>query len=130
MVVPKIMHGSKVWVLNADDRHRLEVFKMRSLRNMCGVTLRDRVRNVRIREWCGWVREIISRYEQGILKWYGHVLRMDDERLTERVFEDVVEGNRGRGRQKRKWYDGVREALRMRRVRGDGRYMVEDRNIW
>src|SRR5215469_16575957 len=96
VVVPKIMYGSEVWVLNADDRHRLEVFEMRSLRNMCGVTLRDRVRNVRIREWRGWDGGIISRYEQVILKWYGHVLKMDDERLAKRVFEDVVVENRGR----------------------------------
>ena len=80
VVVPKVMYGSEVWMLNSDDRHRLEVFEMKGLRNMCGVTLRDKVRNVRIREWYGWDRGIISRYEQGILKWYGHVIRMNDVR--------------------------------------------------
>src|SRR5215469_12818099 len=64
VVVPKVMYGSEVWILNSNDRHRLEVFKIRGLRNMCGVTLSDRVRKVRIREWCGWNREIISRSEQ------------------------------------------------------------------
>src|SRR5215469_10362862 len=130
MVITKVMYGYEGWVLNADDRHRLEVFEMKGLRNMCGVTRRDRIRNVRIREWCGWERKIISRYEEGLLRWYGHIVRMDEERLVRRVYEGVVDGNRGRGRPKRKWMDGVREALVMRGVLGDGREIAVDRIGW
>src|SRR5215469_13781838 len=36
VVVPKVMYGSEVWVLNADDRHRLEVFKMNMKMKMRG----------------------------------------------------------------------------------------------
>jgi len=50
----------------------------------------------------GWNKGKISRYEQGILRWYGHVLRMDRGRLPRRVFEDVITGVRGRGRPKRR----------------------------
>src|SRR5215470_15000758 len=97
---------------------------------MCGVTLRDRVRNVRIREWCGWEKGLLSRFEQGILRWYGHLLRMGEGRLVRRVFEDMVRESRGRGRPKRRWMDGVKEVIAMRGVGDDGRELVVDRLGW
>ena len=96
---------------------------------MCRVSKRDRIRNVRIREMCGWVSSLISWYEQAILKWYGHLLRLDEGRLVRRVFEDEVGGNRGRGRPKRKWWNGGREALRRKGIEGDGREVVVDKVI-
>src|SRR5215469_13485956 len=93
---------------------------MKGLRSKCGISLSYRVRNERIRERCGWDRYLISRYDQSILKWYGYVMRMNEDRLVRRVLDDVVEGNRGRGRPKRKWMDKVREAMGRRRI-------VEDR---
>src|SRR5215469_12530642 len=75
IVIPKVMYGSDTWSLNAKERNDLEVFEMKGLRSICGVSIRDRVRNVGIRERCGWERGLLSRYEQNVLKWYGHVIR-------------------------------------------------------
>src|SRR5215469_9483305 len=75
ILVPKVMYGSESWCLNAKERSDLEVFEMNGLRSMCEVSIRDRVRNVRIRERCGWERGLVTRYEQSVLKWYGHVMR-------------------------------------------------------
>ena len=47
-----------------------------------------------------------------------------------RVIMGSVEGNRGRGRPRRRWMDGVREALERRGVIGDGRDLVGDRIEW
>ena len=49
VVIPKVMYGSEVWGLNAKERYSLEVFEMKGLRSMCGISLRDRIRNDRIR---------------------------------------------------------------------------------
>ena len=68
VVVPKIMYVCEAWYLNENDRHNLEVFEMKGLRRMCGVSKRDRIRNIRIREMCGWERGLMVRYEQGIHK--------------------------------------------------------------
>ena len=82
------------------------------------MSLRDRVRNVRIRERCEWERGLLSRYEQTVLKWYGHVMRGGEDSLVGGVTVRSVEGNRGRGRPKRRWMDGVREALEKRGITG------------
>ena len=130
IVVPKVMYGNETWSLNAKERNNLEVFEMKGLRSMCGLSIRDRVRNVRIRERCGWERDLLSRYEQNVLKWYGHVMRRGEDSLVGRVTVGSVEGNRGRGRPKRRWMDGVREALERRGITGDGRKLVGDRMEW
>src|SRR5215469_17446918 len=97
IMVPKVMYGSETWSLNEKERNDLEVFQMKGLRSMCGVSIRDRVRNVRIRERCVWERGLLSRYEQNVLKWYGHVMRGGADSLVGRVTMRSVEWNRGRG---------------------------------
>ena len=76
VVVPKVMYGSELWVLSAKERKALEVFEMKGLRSMCGIRVSDRIRNERIRERCRWERGLVLRFEQNILRWYGHVVRM------------------------------------------------------
>ena len=60
IVVSKVLYGSETWSLNAKERNDLEVFEMKCLRSMCGVSIRDRIRNVRIKERCGWERDFIE----------------------------------------------------------------------
>src|SRR5215469_6470434 len=129
-VVLKVMYGSELWVLSAKERKALEVFEMKGLRSMCGIRVSDRIRNERIREICRWERGLVVRSVQSILRWYGHVVRMDGERLVGRIMDSWAYGNRGRGRPKRRWMDGIREALRARDVEGDGRNLAMDREVW
>ena len=60
IVIPKVMYDSETWSLNAKERNDLKVFEKKELRSMCGVSIRDRVRNVRIRERCGWEKRFIE----------------------------------------------------------------------
>ena len=98
--LPVVLYGSEVWRINARMRRKIEVFEMKALRAVCGIGRMDRVRNVRIREMCEWKRGVVERAEQGILRWFGHVCRMSEERNALRVFKSEVEGTRGRGRPK------------------------------
>ena len=50
VVIPKVMHGSKLWGLNSKQKYSLKVFEMKGLRSMCRISLSDRIRNERIRE--------------------------------------------------------------------------------
>ena len=52
-IVPIAIYGAETWTLKAEDSRRLEVFEMRCLRAIRGVTLRDRLRNDDIREQLG-----------------------------------------------------------------------------
>ena len=48
--MPTVLYGAETWGLRESERKKLNVFEMRCLRSMIGVTRRDRVRNTVIRE--------------------------------------------------------------------------------
>ena len=48
---------------------------------------------------------------RAILRWYGHVERMEENRLTRRVYEAKVEGRRDRRRPRRRWMECIRERV-------------------
>jgi hypothetical protein len=52
--------------------------------------------------------------DRNVLRWYGHVERMEEERVVKRVYMSNVEGSRKRGRPKLRWMDGVKAAVKWR----------------
>ena len=57
----------------------------------------DRVRNEEVRRRAGIERELASSVYQRILRWFGHVERMDEYRMARRVLMAEVSGGRVRG---------------------------------
>ena len=96
--------------------YRLNVTEMRCLRSMCGVTRMDRVRNEEVRRRTGVVKGLAERADQGVLRWFGHVERMEEERLVKKIVRSDVMGGRPRGRPRMGWIDGVKRALDARGI--------------
>ena len=71
----------------------------------------DKVRNGEDRWRAGIERESGSRADQRVLRWFGHVERMDEYRMSRRVLMAEVSGGRVRGRPRLGWMDGVKVAL-------------------
>ena len=76
------------------------------LRWMSGVTKLDRIRNERFR---GTTKagEISKKVPESRLKWYGYVLRREDEYVGKRVMVMEVPGKRRRGRPKQRWLHSI-----------------------
>ena len=100
---------------------------MKFFRRIVGKTRRDKWRNNRIRETLH--QELILNYiERRSIKWYGHVVRMQDYRKPKQALEAIREKRRDRGRPRRTWEDCVIDAARrkgktladLRRLAGDG----------
>ena len=72
---------------------------------------RDRVRNEEMCRRAGIERELASRADQRVLRWFGHVERMDEYRMARRVLMTEVSEGRVRGRPRLGWMDGVKVAL-------------------
>ena len=85
----------------------LQRAEMRMVRWMCGVKLKDRLPSKELRERLG-VDDIALILQQNRLRWYGHVLRKDDDDWVNKCMEYEVEGLRPRGRPKRTWREVVR----------------------
>ena len=94
--LPSVMYGCETWMINAWVRKSLNVFEMKVLRAIYNKLRRIyRIRNERIREICKWKRGVIDRAEEGVLKWFGHIYRMNDDRMVGKVFRSEVDGGRG-----------------------------------
>ena len=59
----------------------------------------------------GIERELASRADQRVLRWFGDVDRMDEYRMDRRVLMAEVSGGRVRGRPRLGWMDGVKVAF-------------------
>ena len=88
----------------------MNVLELKCLRSLVGVSRMDRVRNEEVRRRAGIERELAIRADQRVLRWVGHVERMD-EYMTRRVLMAEVSGGRVRGRPRLGWIDLVKVAL-------------------
>ena len=71
----------------------------------------DRVRNEEVRRRAGIERELASRADGRVLRWLGHVERMDEYRMARRVLMAEVSVGRVPGRPRLGWMDRVKVAL-------------------
>ncbi|KAL1464017.1 hypothetical protein WDU94_003703 [Cyamophila willieti] len=88
----------------------VQAAEMRFLRSMIGKTRRDRIRNEIIRSRIG-VDRLQDRIETSRLKWYGHVRRMNEERLPNKYLEMKMEGRRKQGRPRLRWKDIINRDI-------------------
>ena len=119
-------YSAETWAVKKAQEKKLDVAEMRMLRWMSGVTKLVRIRNERIRGTTK-VGEISKKVQESRLKWYGHVLRREDECVGKRVMEMKVPGKRRRGRPKWKWLDSIRNDFSERELSGED---AQDRPIW
>ena len=77
------------WGIKVTEKQKLKVFEMKCLRSMTGVSRLDRVRNAVVRARTG-VRRALA-VDMYVLRWFGHVERMDNERLLKKVMNAKVD---------------------------------------
>ena len=84
--------------MRSAERMKANVLEMKCLRSLVGLPKMDRVRNEELRRRAGIERELVSRADLRVLRWFGHVERMDEYRMARRVLMAEVSGRRVRGR--------------------------------
>ena len=84
---------------------------MKCYRRIMGKTRRDRIRHERIRDGLKQksVDEILQKRQ---LKWFGHVVRMDERRTPRQIMDARMEGRRGRGRPRKLYMDKIEDIAR------------------
>ena len=78
--------------MRSAERRKVNVFEMKCLRSLVGVSRMDRVRNEEVRRRAGIERGLAIRADQRVLRWFGHVEIMDEYRMARRVFMAEVSG--------------------------------------
>ena len=91
----------------------------------------DGVWNEEVRRRGGIEMELSSRANQRVLRWFGHVERMDEHRMARRVLMAEVSGRRVRGRPRLGLMDSVKVTLGYRGMTVKAaRQCAKDRREW
>jgi len=98
---------------------------MRMIRWMCSIKLKDRFPSRQLRERLG-IDDIALVLQQNKLRWYGHVMRKEDD-WVKKCMEYEVEGPRPRERPKRTWREVVEKDCQARKL---NREDAVDRSKW
>ena len=126
VVRPAMVYGLEMVPVTKKQVEEMEVAKMKMLRFAMGVTRKNKIINDYIRG-TGKVEQFEMKMRAGKLRWYGHVMRRDQEYVGRRVMEMELTGKRKRRRPERRFFDIVKEDM----GKIGGREMdIENRTLW
>ena len=107
-----LLYGSEAWTMYARHLKVLEAWHIRSLRCVLGITWRDRVtyEETYRRAGCSSLESQLGRKQ---LRWIGHVIRMEDDRLPKQIlYGELAIGARRAGGQRKRHKDHVKTVLK------------------
>ena len=110
VVRPAMVYGLETVAVTKKQVEEMEVTEMKVLRFAMGVTRKDKIKNEYIRgtvevEW------LEMKMREGRLRWYGNVMRRDQEYMGRKMMEMELLGKRRRGRPRRRFLDVVKEDM-------------------
>ena len=126
VVIPAMVYGLETVAVTKKQVEAMKVAEMKMLRFAMGVTKKDKIRNEYIRNTVE-VERLEMKMREGRLRWYGHVMRRDQEYVGRRVMELELPEKRKRGRLKRKFLDVMKEDIREVGAREKD---IENRTLW
>lgn len=112
VVISTLLYACETWTLYRKDIQKLERFHQSKLRNILGIGWEDRITNnsVLARSNTASIESMILRHR---LRWSGHVLRMDQDRLPHQLlYGELQTGRRPRGAPKRRYKDQLKDTLK------------------
>ena len=111
VVRPAMVYGLETVAVTKKQVEEMEVAEMKMLRFTMGVTKKDKIRNEHIRSTVK-VERLGMKMRESRLRWYGDVMRRDQEYVGRKIMEMELPGKRRRGRPKRRFLDVVKEDMK------------------
>ena len=121
-----MVYGIKTVAVTKKQVEEMEVAEIKMLRFAMGVTRKDKIRNEYIRGTVK-IEKLGMKMREGRLRWYGHVMRGDQEYVGRKMVEIELPGKKKRGRPKRRFLSIVKEGMG---EFGAKETDVENRTVW
>ena len=99
------------WGMRSVERRKVNVLEMKCLRSLVGVSRMDRVRNEEVCRRALIGRELVCRVDQRVLRWFGHMERIDESHLARRAMTAEVIREQVRRRPRFSWMEDAKVAL-------------------
>ena len=92
-----MLHGSETWCLRENEMAILRRTERAMVRAMCGVKLMDKRNTEELMDMLGLKETLEGLAKANGVRWFGHVLRRDDDSVLRKALDFRVDGQRGRG---------------------------------
>nr|VZI44458.1 unnamed protein product [Spirometra erinaceieuropaei] len=131
VILPTLLYGAETWTVYTRQARRLNHFHLSCLRRILRLNWQDRIPDTDVLERTGML-SIYSMLRHMQLRWSGHLVRMDDERLPKRLFYgDVATGSRRQGGQIRRYKDTLKSSLKLLQINPTNwEELACDRSAW
>jgi hypothetical protein len=113
VLTPMAIYGLEVCPLRKEEERRLNTVHMTWLRRACNKTRWDMLTNEEIRVRCGCEIQISELIKREQLRYWGHLVRMDDSRLPKKMYrwQTPPDWRRSRGRPQMRWGDNIKHSV-------------------
>lgn len=126
VIRPVLTHVAETWALRKKKRDLLYRTEMRVLRWIMRISLKEKKRSDEIRK-VSRVLCISVKIREQRLKWYGHVMRREDEASIKKALQKPVIEKRSLGRQRKRWKDTIKKDMERKGQAPDD---TKDRDVW
>ncbi|XP_071854644.1 uncharacterized protein [Apostichopus japonicus] len=109
MIWSVLLYGLEGWTLTKADENRVLAAEICLGRRMMNISWKEKRLYRSILEELGVKRQLLGEIVNRMLTYLGHILRGSGSALTLQIIEGKVEGKRKAGRQKKQWYDNIKE---------------------
>ena len=105
-----MLYGSETWCLRENEMAILRRTERAMVRVLCGAKLMEKKITEDLMEMLGLKETAVQMAKGNGVRWYGYVLRRDDEHVLRKALEFYVRGKRKRGRPKKTWKNQVEKG--------------------
>ena len=123
-----LLYASETWTLKETDKKKLLAFEMKCYRRILGISSKDMIRNEDLRKTIAREETIIDTIKKRKLRLFGHICRMNDNRLIMYTIFAKIDGKPRRGRPCREWLDDTKDWCG--RSGQDLLHRSQDRRMW
>jgi len=121
LIQSTLIYGAEVWQIPTREIKKILSTEMDVLRRSARKLRIERIKYEHIKEIMGvkGKPDIIDIIERERLQWYGHIKRMQGERVPKLITEWIPGERRKKGRPRKTWMEGVRAAMKTRHLEAD-----------
>ena len=128
LVWSALVYGAESWTLFKADVNRIMAAEMWFWRRMLNINWKQKRTNASVLLELGTERQLLGKVISLKMGYFGHTVRGSGSPLALDIIEGKVEGKRKPGRQKKKWFDNIKEWTGLNYVQA--KRAAQDRQKW